>query len=469
MSATATNDLSTLRPSESRPVQAFFYLVGCLVVGYLAAWTVTHASSVTAALPELILWVIVATVADAMSVTCWQDVFLTMSLPVTLAAAMLFDPAIAGLITFLGAFDPREFSREVSFDRALYNRSQVAVCVMAASTGFHILGGHIDRFPEVLPIAVATLAIDYIVNTCLVMIPVGLMNRISPQEALRLVYGATWKQHIAGYVSLGLLAIALASLVATAETWGLLIMLPPFAVVREMFVQARRAEEGARAVEVKNKALLAASQSVASERRDERLVVAGELHDEVLPPLFKVHLMGQVIRRDLDAGRLLDLDGDLPELLSATEAAQDAIRGLLHELRRSPLGPGGLQQTLRLLADQIASRGDTRIAVQMASVDADSLVQLLAYQVVREALHNAEKHARAKNISVRIWTDDSSLRLVVEDDGVGFQPEKVDRDRHFGLQLLAERVRASGGQVLVDSAPGEGTRLVATLPRVIQV
>jgi len=472
VSATATNNISTLRPSESRPVQAFFYVVGCLVVGFLAAWAATHRSSLADALPELILWVAIATLADAMSVECWEDVVLTMSLPVTLGAAMLFHPAIAGLIAFLGAFDPREFSREVSLDRALYNRSQVAICVMAASLGFHILGGQISSFPGVLPIAVATLAIDYVVNTCLVMVPVGLMNHVPPLAALRLVYGPTWQQHVAGYVSLGFLAIALASLVSTVGTWGLLILLLPFAVVREMFVQARRAEAGARAVESKNKALLAASQSVASERRDERLVVAGELHDEVLPPLFKVHLMGQVIRRDLDAGRLLDLDDDLPELLSATEAAQDAIRGLLHELRRSPLGPGGLQETVRLLADQIASRGELRVAVKLDSLhglEADSLVQLLAYQIIREALHNAEKHSGAENVSVRIWIDESSLRLVVEDDGAGFLLEDVDKDKHFGLQLLAERLGASGGQVLVDSSPGEGTRVVATLPRVIDV
>jgi signal transduction histidine kinase len=395
-----------------------------------------------------------------------------MSLPVTLAAAMLFQPAFAGLIAFLGAFDSREFSREVTFDRALYNRSQVALCVIVASLVFHGMGGDIRSFPRVLPIALATLAIDYIVNTCLVMVPVGLMNRMSPQATLRLVYGPTWQQHLVGYSSLGFLAIALASLVSTAGMWGLLILLLPFAVVREMFVQARRAEAGARAVESKNRALLAASQSVASERRDERLVVAGELHDEVLPPLFKVHLMGQVIRRDLDAGRLLDLDDDLPELLSATEAAQDAIRGLLHELRRSPLGPGGLQETVRLLADQIASRADMRVTMTLESLDgleADSLVQLLAYQVVREALHNAEKHSGAKNVSVRIWTDESSLRLIVEDDGVGFQLERIDRVKHFGLELLAERIGASGGQIFVDSAPGEGTRVVATLPRVIHV
>jgi len=112
------------------------------------------------------------------------------------------------------------------------------------------------------------------------------------------------------------------------------------------------------------------------------------------------------------------------------------------------------------------------VAVKLDSLhglEADSLVQLLAYQIIREALHNAEKHSGAENASVRIWIDESSLRLVVEDDGAGFLLEDVDKDKHFGLQLLAERVGASGGRVLVDSSPGEGTRVVATLPRVIDV
>ncbi len=96
---------------------------------------------------------------------------------------------------------------------------------------------------------------------------------------------------------------------------------------------------------------------MARERKDERLALAGELHDEVLPSLFKVHLMGQVLKQDLAAGRLLELDDDLPELLLATDAAQRAIRDLLGDLRRSPLGAAGLVPTVRMLVDQLAAAG----------------------------------------------------------------------------------------------------------------
>ena len=64
--------------------------------------------------------------------------------------------------------------------------------------------------------------------------------------------------------------------------------------------------------------------------------MAAGLHDEVLPPLFKVHLMGQVLRQDLASGRLLALEEDLPALLGATENASDNMRELIRSLRIRP-------------------------------------------------------------------------------------------------------------------------------------
>ena len=92
------------------------------------------------------------------------------------------------------------------------------------------------------------------------------------------------------------------------------------------------------------------------------------------------------------------------------------------------------------------------------------LPQLLAYQVIREALNNAVKHARATSIMVKIRSDGGGVQLSVEDDGVGFEKGLVDREAHFGLQLIAERVGAAGGKVLIDSVPGRGTTVVASIP-----
>ena len=177
--------------------------------------------------------------------------------------------------------------------------------------------------------------------------------------------------------------------------------------------------------------------------------------------------MGQVLRRDLDSGRLLSLDEDLPELLSATDAAQAAIRNLVGDLRRSPLGPGGLVPTLRLLVQQLETETSARVQLSTTDIECTAITQLLVYQIAREALTNAIRHSVATLIKVRVWQDGSSVRLSVEDDGRGFATDVAKQD-HFGLQLIRERVEAAQGSVFLDSAPGRGTRIVASLPTTIR-
>ena len=67
-------------------------------------------------------------------------------------------------------------------------------------------------------------------------------------------------------------------------------------------------------------------------------------------------------------------------------------------------------------------------------------------------------------MTVRLFRDSGLIRLVVEDDGIGFDPCIVDGDEHFGLQLMAERVEAGRGRVVVDTQLGGGTRMMATFP-----
>jgi signal transduction histidine kinase len=128
------------------------------------------------------------------------------------------------------------------------------------------------------------------------------------------------------------------------------------------------------------------------------------------------------------------------------------------------LGPGGLNATLELLANQLEAAGSPSIELSLGDVGGSSLAQLLIYQVAREALNNAARHSRASKITVRLFRNEGLIRLVVEDDGVGFDATQVDRDAHFGLQLIAERVEAGRGRVVVDSRLGAGTRVMATLP-----
>ena len=465
VAATTHDDFNEGRTAgETVGVRVLFYVVTAVVVTTLAAGFVRSQGLDSHTLTALVLWVFVAAIADLLPVQLWGDISLSMSLPVTLAAGMVMEPWHAGLVAFVAAVDLREFRREVSLARGLYNRSQVAASVMIASLTFHALGGDAEEWPAVIGLGLVALTIDWAANSLFVTVPVAMLTRLSATEVLRRVHGSSPLEHALGYVCLGLLAVLLAAIFGVAQGWGLVAFLIPLVLARQVFMRGRRLEEATLKLFAKDKALLSTTEQTLAERRDERMAVAGELHDEVLPPLFKVHLMGQVLRQDLSSGRLLDLDEDLPELLTATEAAQSAIRDLVRDLRRSSLGVGGLNATLKLLANQLEAAGSPSIELSLDDVGGSSLVQLLAYQVAREALNTAARHSRASKIDVRLFRDEGLIRLVVEDDGVGFDASRVDRDAHFGLQLIAERVEAGRGRVVIDSQLGAGTRVMATLP-----
>jgi signal transduction histidine kinase len=467
MSATATTEEKVLRTKvaiEPVGVRVLFFGFTAVVVLIFGVLILQNWPSLARGRTGLVAWIVVAAASDLLPVPLWGDITLSMSLPVTLAAGMVMSPWEAGIVAFVAALDSREFRREIGLSRALYNRSQVAASVMLASLAFHALGGHSTVWPQVLAIGFVALCVDFVANTALVMVPVAVMTRLSTTEVLRRVHGDAPIGHAVSYVCLGLLAVLLAAVYDVAEDWGLVSSLIPLVFARQMFIRGRSLEKAARTIEAKDRALVSTTQQTLLERRDERMAVAGELHDEVLPPLFKVHLMGQVLRQDLNSGRLLDLDQDLPELLLATELAQEAIRTLVRDLRQSSIGPGGLNATLELLARQLESAGSPPIDLHLSDAGGSSLSQLLTYQVAREALNNAARHSRATRIVVRLFRDEGLIRLIVEDDGTGFDPLQVDRQAHFGLQLIVERVEAGRGRVVVDTQLGSGTRILATIP-----
>jgi two-component system sensor histidine kinase DegS len=266
------------------------------------------------------------------------------------------------------------------------------------------------------------------------------------------------------YISFGLAAVLLAVVYLVAGNWALLAFMIPVLLARQVFVENSRLLDMREAIVEKSRALLTVAGKIADERREERLAVAAGLHDELLPPLYKVHLMGQVLRQDLAMGRLLNLEDDVPELLSATEQASEATQGLIRDLRHSRLGPDGLLGTIHSLIRDVETAFPGRIQLEVEDVGGSPIVQLLAYQILREALRNAVRHAHASLIQVSLSREGSDMRITVEDNGQGFDPESVDADRHFGLLLIRERVELAGGVLNVRSRIGEGTRIIARLP-----
>lgn len=410
------------------------------------------------------IWGGLVVLASFVVIPTGEGASLSMDLPLLLGAAAVFRPALCGLIALVGASDPREWRRRISGWLAVYNRSQVALSVMAASVTFHALGGRVGVWPWAAIASLLALSVDCVVNFSFVAIAVSLRQSSSFRQSLRTLRFGEPRVFVPTYVSFGFLGALLAETYASVGLAGVVAFVAPILLARQVFAHWRELERFARSLSVRTRALEDVDRRILEERRDERLVLAGDIHDEVLPPLFKVHLMGEVLRRDLESGRLLDLDEDLPQLLQATNTAQDAIRRVLKNLRASSIGPEGLNSTLQLLAKSVESETDAEIQIDLDDVRGSSVNQLLIYQIAREVLHNAAKHSHAGRIQMTLAREGSMARLVVTDNGVGFNPTAVDRELHFGLQLLAERVDAAGGILHVTSEPGLGTTIVAVLP-----
>ena len=256
----------------------------------------------------------------------------------------------------------------------------------------------------------------------------------------------------------------MATVYSAAGNAGLVAFAIPLLISRQMFIHWKRLGEANRSIAEKERALTVVSSRIADERRDERLALAAGIHDEVLPPLYKVHLMGQVVKHDLASGRLLDLESDVPDLIHAVESADSSLRGMVRGLRRSTIGTAGLGEMIGMLVGEVEGTTNARVETVLRPVGGTPLIQLLVYQLAREALSNAARHANATTILLVLDEDDDSIRLRVTDDGQGFNMLGVDSTSHFGLQLMHERVELAGGILLVDSHPGEGTTVLARLP-----
>jgi signal transduction histidine kinase len=448
-------------PTRLRAFEALVITADLAVIG-LGMWLADPPN--TSAVYVLGVWMVLVAAAGLIPVPTERGVSLGLDLPLVLGAGLAFGPLAAGVIAFIGVMDVREVRREVTISRALFNRAQVSLSAMAGASAFFAVDGHLGTWPGAAVAGLVAVFVDSLVNYLLV----GLYWVLRDGHSLSAVLGrmrlGRIESFLPTYVCFGFLGVFVAEAYLAWGLEGVLACVAPVALARQAFLHRNLLERADREVERGEVALLQASRHMAQERRDERMIIAGELHDEVLPPLFKVHLMGQVLRQDLHRGQLLALDDDLPELISATEAAESATRGLLGDLRRSPLGAGGLGPTLMLFARQLESAGAPPIEIHVGSFTASEVSQLLCYQVAREALNNAHKHARADRVTVRLGSDGEVIKLMIEDDGVGFDPHAVDRQRHFGLQMLFERVEACGGLAAVDSELGLGTRVVAVIP-----
>jgi signal transduction histidine kinase len=187
----------------------------------------------------------------------------------------------------------------------------------------------------------------------------------------------------------------------------------------------------------------------------ERRALARELHDE----------MGQIL-----ASLRLRLEGGTPQAAAEVQSILgdllDRVRGLSMNLRPPTLDDLGLLPTLRWHFERYQAETGVRVEFRPSGHAGRFApqVETAAFRIVQEALTNVARHAGVTEAEVSLDARDDGLELRIEDRGVGFDPATARPGDSGGLAGMKERARLLGGRLIIESAPGRGTRLVAQLP-----
>jgi signal transduction histidine kinase len=195
--------------------------------------------------------------------------------------------------------------------------------------------------------------------------------------------------------------------------------------------------------------------------------IAQELHDTVLQMLFGVGLRLQWSLEQLPAGSALREPLEEARHLSARAGGE--LRGAIFTLCSDIAEIGLVPAVERLVQEQAARAGWSANVVASGAVpELPALVQNAAHRVVREALMNAYKHARATEVVVSLRFTPATLTVVVQDNGVGIPAEALAGFRqmpdHFGLRSVAEQVESLGGELAVYNNDEQGAAMKAVIP-----
>lgn len=210
-----------------------------------------------------------------------------------------------------------------------------------------------------------------------------------------------------------------------------------------------------------------ASQLLTSQEK-ERKRLAAELHDELGHALLTLKIsLGSIARK------LLPEQENIQELLQDQMGyinhVIEEVRRLYHDLSPGDLEDLGLTKALKNLIEDFArTQPDISWEVELPDLAGrfTVVVQTIIYRLVQEALTNIGKHAEPSQVRIVARAEDGQVRLVIEDNGQGFDLSEVDRDpsRGVGLAAMGERLYIVGGSLDISSQVGQGTRLTFTVP-----
>ena len=222
--------------------------------------------------------------------------------------------------------------------------------------------------------------------------------------------------------------------------------------------ERRRSEQALRGSERQRRVL---SFQILTAQENERKVIAQDLHDGIASNLAAIKFkLAQVESREAE------VQGDFSGALDLLQQTIDDLRRIMRNLRPAILDDLGILATIRWFVDEFRKiYPHIRIHEEMSLQEGDvpERLKIEIFRILQEATRNTVKHSGASEIRISLISDGGQLELSVEDNGEGFKAQGIHRG--LGLNSMRERVELSGGSFTLETAEGQGTKIIARWPR----
>ncbi len=204
---------------------------------------------------------------------------------------------------------------------------------------------------------------------------------------------------------------------------------------------------------------------------EERQRIAADMHDGLAQSLSFAQVSVDLASNQIEEGELDLATSTLRSVEKGLDQSVGEIRRAIASLQEDFPLQLTLQRQLADLVKEFSLENDIEVLWETKVNSPLVLPHQEAEQilrVVREALINANRHAQADHISVQLERTDGEIRTVIQDDGIGFDPEtppSEDGHKHFGINIMRARAARLGGQLMIDASPGRGTHITLTWPQ----
>jgi PAS domain S-box-containing protein len=202
----------------------------------------------------------------------------------------------------------------------------------------------------------------------------------------------------------------------------------------------------------------------------ERRRIARELHDQVGQNLTVVGINLNIVRSMLPEESMRMVQTRLLEdSLTLVEQTTEYTRSLMADLRPPDMDDYGLVASIRWYSERFSMRTGVGVIMEGEEINPrpTAHIENNVFRIIQEVLTNISKHARARCAKINVAVIEGKLKLIIADDGVGFDPEKVQKagEHHgWGLMTMAERAEVIGGRFSLESETGRGTQVTVEVP-----